>query len=111
MPDVSLPVVKNVAFFGDAIGHTNLLTWIGLLLVPLLTVILFRTRRGLRLRSVGEKPHAADTVGVSVIRTRYAAVVISGMLAARRRRLPVDGSSGRSARTSPTAAASSRSPR
>jgi general nucleoside transport system permease protein len=82
VPDVSLPVVKNIAFFGDAIGHTNLLTWIGLLLVPLLTVILFRTRRGLRLRSVGEKPHAADTVGVSVIRTRYAAVVISGMLAA-----------------------------
>ncbi len=48
----------------------------------LTTVFLFRTPRGLRLRSVGEKPRAADTVGVSVIRTRYVAVIASGLLAA-----------------------------
>ena len=45
------------------------------MLVPLLTLFLFRTRGGLRLRSVGEKPRAADTVGLPVIRTRYLAVV------------------------------------
>jgi general nucleoside transport system permease protein len=82
VPDIALPVVRHIPFFGEAIGHANLLTWIGLLLVPIMTVLLFRTRRGLRLRAVGEKPHAADTVGVSVFATRYAAVVISGMLAA-----------------------------
>jgi simple sugar transport system permease protein len=82
VPNVSLPVVKNWSFFGTAIGHMNLLTWIALLLVPGLTGFLFRTRWGLRLRSVGEKPRAADTVGVPVLRIRYVAVVVSGMLSA-----------------------------
>jgi general nucleoside transport system permease protein len=82
VPDVTLPGVENVSFVGDAIGHANLLTWIALILVPLLTLFLFRTRGGLRLRSVGEKPRAADTVGLPVIRTRYLAVVASGALAA-----------------------------
>jgi general nucleoside transport system permease protein len=81
-PDVSLPGIKHLSFFGDAIGHANLLTWIALLLVPGLTLYLFRTRGGLRLRAVGETPRAAETVGVSVVRTRYVAVIVSGMLAA-----------------------------
>ena len=67
---------------GDAIGRTSLLTWLALLLVPVLALFLFRTPRGLRLRSVGEKPRAADSVGVPVIRTRYLAVIASGLLAA-----------------------------
>jgi general nucleoside transport system permease protein len=82
VPDVTLPGVENISFIGDAIGHANLLTWAALILVPLLTLFLFRTRGGLRLRSVGEKPRAADTVGLPVIRTRYLAVVSSGALAA-----------------------------
>jgi simple sugar transport system permease protein len=82
VPDVNLPVIKNIGFLGPAIGHANLLTWIGLLMVPSLTFFLFRTSWGLRLRAVGEKPRAADVVGVAVNRTRYIAVVASGMLAA-----------------------------
>jgi ABC-type uncharacterized transport system permease subunit len=82
VPDVTLPAIQNVGFFGDAIGKTNLLTWAALLLVPLLTLFLFRTRSGLRLRSIGEKPRAADTVGLPVNRTRYLSVVASGALAA-----------------------------
>jgi simple sugar transport system permease protein len=82
VPDVTLPGVENIPFIGDAIGHANLLTWAALILVPLLTLFLFRTRGGLRLRSVGEKPRAADTVGLPVIRTRYLAVTASGALAA-----------------------------
>jgi simple sugar transport system permease protein len=81
VPDVNLPFLKG-GFFDHAIGHLNLLTWLALLTVPALTVYLFRTRRGLRLRAVGEKPRAADTVGVSVFGTRYVAVTASGMLAA-----------------------------
>jgi general nucleoside transport system permease protein len=82
VPNVKLPLIQNVGFFGGAIGNTNLLTWIGLALVPLLSVFLFRTRWGLRLRAVGEKPRAADTVGLPVIPIRYAAVLASGVLAA-----------------------------
>jgi ABC-type uncharacterized transport system permease subunit len=82
VPDISIPGIKNLSFFGDAIGHMNTLTWVALILVVLLTIFLFRTPRGLRLRSVGEHPRAAETVGISVPRTRYIAVVMSGMLAA-----------------------------
>jgi general nucleoside transport system permease protein len=82
IPNLKLPVIKHVAFFGTAFSGANLMTWVGLALVPALTFFLFRTRGGLRLRSVGEKPRAADTVGVSVMRIRYVAVVASGVLAA-----------------------------
>jgi general nucleoside transport system permease protein len=80
-PDVTLPGIESIPFFGDAIGEANVLTWVALLLVPLLAVYLFRTPGGLRLRSVGEKPRAADSVGVPVLRTRYLAVISSGVLA------------------------------
>jgi ABC-type uncharacterized transport system permease subunit len=82
VPDVTLPGIKDIGFVGDAIGKTNLLTWLALALVVALAVFLFRTPRGLRLRSVGEHPRAAETVGLSVIRTRYLAVIASGVLAA-----------------------------
>jgi simple sugar transport system permease protein len=82
VPNVTLPVVDHIAFLDDAFGHTNLLTWVGLLLVPVVWWFLFRTRAGLRLRAIGEQPLAASTVGLKVIATRYAAVVTSGMLAA-----------------------------
>lgn len=82
VPNVKLPLIQHVGFFGGAIGDANLLTWFALLLVPALTVFLFRTRWGLRLRAVGEKPRAADTVGLPVRRIRYIAVVASGILAA-----------------------------
>jgi ABC-type uncharacterized transport system permease subunit len=82
VPNIKLPLIQHVGFFGAAIGDTNLMTWLALLLVPALTFYLFRTTWGLRLRSVGEKPRAADTVGLPVLRIRYFAVVASGMLAA-----------------------------
>ncbi len=49
--------------------------------VALLTFMLFKTRWGLRHRAVGEHPKAADTLGVNVIRTRYMAVILGGMMA------------------------------
>ncbi len=58
------------------------LTFISFLLVPITAYVIFRTPFGLRLRAVGEAPQAAASVGVNVFRTRYAAVIISGILAA-----------------------------
>jgi simple sugar transport system permease protein len=82
VPNITLPGIDHVAFFGDAIGKTSVLTWLGLLLVPVIWWFLFRTRAGLRLRAIGEQPRAASTVGLKVIATRYAAVIASGALAA-----------------------------
>ena len=82
IPGIRLGFLRHVGFFGAAIGDANLMTWIGVALVPVLTFFLFRTRGGLRLRSVGEMPRAADTVGLPVQGIRYAAVIASGMLAA-----------------------------
>src|ERR671910_2627633 len=82
VPNLTLPLIEDIPFVGDSIGQMNWLTLAALLFVPVLTLYLFRTRSGLRLRSVGEKPRAADSVGLPVIRTRYLAVVASGALSA-----------------------------
>ena len=71
-----------IPFVGDALEQLNLMIWLALILVALLSVFLFRTPRGLRLRSVGENPLAADTAGISPIRVRYWAVIASGAFAA-----------------------------
>jgi simple sugar transport system permease protein len=65
---------------GIATGLT-VFTILALLLVPLTWFILWRTAFGLRLRSCGENPAAAETLGVGVYRMKYAAVLTSGMLA------------------------------
>jgi ABC-type uncharacterized transport system permease subunit len=80
-PTIELPVIKDIGFVGEVIGEMSVLTWLALLLVPAVALYLFRTPSGLRLRSVGEKPRAADTVGIPVLRTRYLAVIASGCLA------------------------------
>ncbi len=82
VPNLTIPLIEDIPFIGEAIGTMNLLTLTALLFVPVLTVYLFRTRGGLRLRSVGEKPRAADSVGLPVLRTRYLAVIASGALSA-----------------------------
>jgi ABC-type uncharacterized transport system permease subunit len=82
IPDIDLPLVRDIPFIGDVIGHLNLMIWLSFALLIVTYVVVFKTPIGLRLRSVGEHPRAADTVGINVYATRYAAVVVSGMLAA-----------------------------
>lgn len=60
-------------------GHT-ILVYVAFLCVPASWWLLYRTRFGLRLRAVGENPAAVDTAGVSVVRLRFAAVMICGLL-------------------------------
>ena len=57
------------------------LVWLGLLAIPAVAFLINRTSFGLRVRAVGEHPEAATTVGVRVPRVRYAAVILSGVLA------------------------------
>jgi simple sugar transport system permease protein len=82
VPDITLPGIKDIPFVGDVIGQLNLLVWLGLLTAVLTWLVVFRTPAGLRLRSAGENPRAAETAGLSPVRIRYLAVVASGMLAA-----------------------------
>jgi general nucleoside transport system permease protein len=81
VPDVTLPI-GWIPFFGPALEKLNLLVWVALILVFVVWLFVFRTPAGLRLRSVGENPRAAATVGISVYKTRYIAVIASGVLAA-----------------------------
>jgi simple sugar transport system permease protein len=81
VPDVTLPI-DWIPFFGPALERLNLLVWVAIILVPIASIFLFRTPTGLRVRSVGENPRAAATVGISVYWIRYLAVIASGVLAA-----------------------------
>jgi general nucleoside transport system permease protein len=80
IPDI--PFATSSEFFAQAFGDLNLMIWISFAVLILTYFFVFRTPWGLRLRSVGEHPRAADTVGISVFKTRYAAVTFSGMLSA-----------------------------
>jgi simple sugar transport system permease protein len=85
--EVHLPFadsLRSVPFLGplyaDVLSGHTILVYVALLLVPISWWVLFRTRFGLRLRAVGENPASVDTAGVSVVRLRYSAVLITGVL-------------------------------
>lgn len=73
-----VPVIGPI--YSEVLSGHSLLVYLGLLCVPLTWWILYRSRFGLRLRAVGENPAAVDTAGVSVVRLRYSAVIITGIL-------------------------------
>ena len=85
--EITLPfadLVRDVPILGpiyaDLISGHSILVYVAFLTVPLTWYLLFRTRFGLRLRAVGENPAAVDTAGISVIRLRFTAVMICGIL-------------------------------
>lgn len=80
--DVRIPIVADLPILGPIIGKQSPLVYLCLVLVFVSYIILFRTPFGLRLRSVGEQPYAADSVGINVYRMRYIGVLMSGVLAA-----------------------------
>ncbi len=78
---IEIPVLSSIPFFGPILFKQNIFFYGMFIFLALLTFGLFYTRWGLRLRSVGEHPRAADTLGINVFRTRYMAVLLGAMMA------------------------------
>ena len=78
----STPQIDQAHKLPQLVNGLSIVSLLALVLVPVAWYVLYKTPFGLRLRSVGENPEAADAAGVSVTRLRYSAVIISGMLAA-----------------------------
>ena len=78
----SVPVLGKIPVLGPLLfQNTYITTYLGILILILSTVVLYKTKFGLRLRACGEHPQAADAAGINVYRMQYAGVVISGALA------------------------------
>lgn len=72
----------DLGFFGNTfLNKFYLATYVCILIYIILSVILYFTKFGLRLRSCGENPQAADSLGINVVKMRYSGVIISGFLA------------------------------
>ncbi|MGI5929169.1 ABC transporter permease [Pseudoflavonifractor sp.] len=80
MPSVDIPFIKDIPVLGEIISGHNIVTYMSFVMVILVWFILFRTPLGLRIRSVGENPDAAKSVGVNVYRTKSIALTIAGVL-------------------------------
>lgn len=77
----SVPVLGKIPVLGPLLfQNTYITTYIGIGILLLSTLVLYKTRFGLRLRACGEHPQAADAAGINVYRMQYAGVVISGAL-------------------------------
>jgi general nucleoside transport system permease protein len=79
--NVRIPVLADIPFIGPILFDNNVFVYLMFLFVAASYVGLFYTRWGLRVRSVGEHPLAADTVGIRVLFTRYRNVILGGMVA------------------------------
>ena len=81
IPSVSIPLLRDIPVIGPVLSGHCVLTYVAFLLVFLTWVLLYKTPLGLNIRSVGENPNAAASVGVSVIRVKYIAIGFSGAMA------------------------------
>ncbi len=78
----SVPVLGKIPILGNLLfQNAYITTYLGIAILIVSAIVLYRTRFGLRLRACGEHPQAADSVGINVYRMRYAGVMISGVLA------------------------------
>jgi len=82
IPDVSIPLLSSIPFIGPVFfGDHSVLVYVGYIFAPLAWFYIYKTRPGMHLRAVGEKPSAADTLGISVYGVRYFYTFLGGMLA------------------------------
>jgi simple sugar transport system permease protein len=80
VPSWNIPIIKSIPVLGKILSGHCILTYLAFLLVLITWVLLYKTPLGLNIRSVGENPNAAASVGVSVIQVKYIAIGLSGAM-------------------------------
>lgn len=80
-PVVNIPVIKDIPVLGPVLSGHNLLSYLAFISVFAVWFLVFKTRLGLRIRAVGENPSAAASVGINVRKTKFMALLISGVVA------------------------------
>lgn len=81
LPTINIPFIQDIPVIGQVLSGQNILTYVAFLAVIVINIVLYKTSLGLRIRAVGGNPDAAISTGVSVEKTRYLALIISGVLA------------------------------
>lgn len=82
LPKIPLPIIENIPIIGAVFSNQNILTYLAIISVIIVHIFLYKTPLGLKIRAVGENPHAAESVGIKVHNIQYIAVTLSGILAA-----------------------------
>lgn len=81
LDNVSIPLLSKIPVLGSSVFSMDLLAYLSIILSMAAGFILYKTKLGLQLRSLGENPRAAQSYGIHVIRCRWGVVIFSGMMA------------------------------
>jgi len=79
LPNIHIPFIENIPFLGAAISGHNILTYVAFLSVAFVAYLIKKMPLGMHIRAVGENASAASSVGINVKRTRYVALLLSGV--------------------------------
>lgn len=82
LPNIKIPIIESIPVLGKILSGHNILTYLAIIMVIFAYFFVNRTALGLRIRSVGENSHAAESVGINVKKTQIIALIVSGTLCA-----------------------------
>lgn len=82
VPNFDIPILKDIPILGDILSGQNILTYVAFLMIFAVWFFLYKTTIGLRIRSVGENPNAAESVGISPRKIYFLSFGLSGFIAA-----------------------------
>lgn len=80
-PNIQIPIIKDIPVLGSILSGHNVLTYLSFLSVIVVYLLIFKTPLGLRIRTVGENPNAASSVGINVVKTKFITLIIGGFFA------------------------------
>jgi general nucleoside transport system permease protein len=78
---IAIPLLSDIPFLGRILFSHDILVYTSFAMTFILMFVIYKTRIGLTLTAVGENPHAANAIGIKVLRVRYLAVMFGGVMA------------------------------